>query len=163
MDVIARNEFDGLIEQAKIDVLSNSLDSSTTENSTRGLQSEHDDVRLEPYSGRYKTALLAEEEDEEVYEIYESTLTLNFTPDNNNNNIYKISGVGADKDGETTIKDGFVNHYGKAWWHEKTVNGRLEVLSRGKFDFQQRNFDGTYITNGRKHGQYTSFSAITSS
>lgn len=88
------------------------------------------------------------------------TGTLNISLENDGYSGYKVSGTGGDADGKTTITDGVVNYDGHAWWLESTIDGRdkgLKVLSEGKFDFTNNNFTGTWKSNTKCDGEYTSF------
>jgi len=113
-------------------------------------------LRLKPYSGKYKLSFT-----EETGIRYNAVLTLNFIPEKERAG-YTISGGGSDKNGETQIEGGFLHYDNSAWWHERTAGRRLEVLSQGKFDFQERTFEGTWLTNSGKTGSYETFCAVES-
>ena len=72
---------------------------------------------------------------------------------------FHISGSGRDIDGTTTIEQGVANMDGTSWWVERTVSGEigLRVLSRGKFDFTNHTFTGTWLSNTFQNGSYLSF------
>mmetsp|Transcript_22889 Transcript_22889/g.33251 ORF Transcript_22889/g.33251 Transcript_22889/m.33251 type:complete len:385 (+) Transcript_22889:128-1282(+) len=107
-----------------------------------------------PYSGEYITSYV----DGGVSRI--ATLTIQFT-DLQDNTGYKLSGHGKDVDGTTLIEDGHANYDGTVWWRERTVTGDvgLQVLSRGKFDFNTSKFDGTWFASSGQGGSYLSFQA----
>ena len=111
---------------------------------------------VQPYSGLYKTSYV----DRTTGTHHEATLNLHFTPDFHGRG-YKISGEGNDIDGNTVIEDGHANPNGMAWWRERTVTKDvgLIVLSRGKFDFSQRSFKGSWIASTMEQAAYIIFEA----
>ena len=75
---------------------------------------------------------------------------------------YTIDGSGSDADGQTKLTDGFVTYSGNAWWLEETLTGPdagLKVLSQGEFNFETNTFTGTWRSNSKCDGTYTSFVA----
>jgi hypothetical protein len=110
-----------------------------------------------PHSGLYSTSYV----DRQSGDRHSATLNLHFTPDFRGNG-YKLSGEGSDIDGDTVIEDGFASHDGTAYWRERVVtkDGGLIVLSRGKFDFSRRIFQGTWLASTMEQGSYIVFEAI---
>jgi len=110
----------------------------------------------EPYSGKYVTSYV----DRTTQVQWDATLNLHFTPDFAGRG-YKLSGDGCDVDGRTVIEDGHANYDGTAWWKERTVTGDigLKVLSRGKFDFPKRTFQGNWVANSGEEAAYITFQA----
>lgn len=137
--------FEDCVARAKFDV----------ENS-RGRPPQHLYSRAQPYSGQYSTTFV------EAGVTHNATLNLTFTPDLQGNG-FKLSGEGRDIDGDTVIEDGHSNFDGTAWWKERNTSGvvGLQVLSRGRFDFQQRTFQGTWMASSMVNGSYISFVAMT--
>jgi len=114
-------------------------------------------ITAQPYSGVYNTSFI----DPDSGTRHDAILNLYFTKDFNGCG-YRISGQGNDIDGETVIEDGFVTNDGDAaWWRERTITGDvgLQVLSKGRFDFQQRAFYGVWMANTRITASYISFCA----
>ena len=105
---------------------------------------------VSPHSGEYSTSYT----DLGVHRT--TTLRLYFTDSGNG---FKLSGEGQDIDGTTEIEDGRANYDGNAWWREKTKSGDvgLQVLSRGKFNFQGKTFEGTWFSSTLAYGAYSSF------
>ena len=77
---------------------------------------------------------------------------------------WRITGQGNDSDGSFVISEGFVVASGSAYWIEEpmplnhlssnssnstqnTTNNRALILNRGKFDFADHSFTGTWISN----------------
>jgi len=117
-------------------------------------------VTAHPHSGVYNASFLCSNSRKR----YDAMLNINFTREVHNCNGYRISGKGSDVDGETIIEDGFVTYDGNAaWWRERTVTGDfgLQVLSKGRFDFQTRSFSGVWKANTNISGSYISFRAST--
>jgi hypothetical protein len=112
---------------------------------------------VQPYSGQYTTTFT----DPESGTLHNASLCLFFQPDPQRQG-FRISGQGSDIDGNTIIEDGFAKYDGSCWWIEKTITGDvgLQVLSRGRFNFYQRTFEGSWLANTMLGGPYSSFSAI---
>jgi len=110
-----------------------------------------------PHSGLYSTSYV----DRQSGVRHSATLNLHFTPDFSGRG-YKLSGEGSDIDGDTVIEDGFCSHDGTAYWRERVVTKDvgLIVLSKGKFDFSRRNFQGTWLASSMEEGSYIVFEAI---
>ncbi len=110
-----------------------------------------------PFSGEYVASYVDGGKTRQV------NLQLMFTPvdgvDKMGGGYFQISGSGNDIDGTTTIEQGVANMDGTAWWVEQTVTGEigLRVLSRGKFDFTNHTFTGTWLSNTFQTGSYISF------
>ncbi len=113
-------------------------------------------TNCQPYSGQYTTVFV----DPESGVHHNASLCIFFTPDPQRQG-FRISGQGSDIDGNTVIEDGFAKYDGTTWWIEKTISGDigLAVLSRGKFNFYQHTFDGTWLANTMLSGPYLSFTA----
>jgi len=49
-----------------------------------------------------------------------------------------------------------------AYWKERTITGDvgLEVLSKGKFNFNTNSFEGTWLASSMISGPYLSFTAL---
>jgi hypothetical protein len=112
-----------------------------------------------PFSGQYSTSYV----DRTTGVPHDAMLNLNLTSDFRGQG-FKLSGEGYDIDGKTVIEDGHANYDGTAWWKERTVTRDLglRVLSRGKFDFVRRTFNGTWMANTMEHGAYMTFQAADS-
>ena len=112
------------------------------------------------YSGIYIACLF----DSISRKRFEAILNLHFTREYQNGHGYRISGQGSNKNGETSIEDGFVTYDGNAaWWRERTVTGdiQLQILSKGSFNFQKRAFSGVRLSNAGMFESYISFGAST--
>lgn len=138
-----QQNFDQQVQQAKRDV-ENSF-------STQG------QGNAQPFSGQYTTSFI----DPESGTRHNASLCLFFTPDPQRQG-FRISGQGSDIDGSTIIEDGFAKYDGTCWWIERTITGDvgLLVLSRGRFNFHQNTFEGTWLANSMISGPYLSFSPI---
>ena len=138
-----KQNFDQQVQQAKRDV-ENSF-------STQG------QGNVEPFSGQYTTSFI----DPDSGTRHNASLCLFFTPDPQRQG-FRISGQGSDIDGSTIIEDGFAKYDGTCWWKERAVTGDvgLLVLSRGRFNFHQNTFEGTWLANSMISGPYLSFSSI---
>ncbi len=109
-----------------------------------------------PFSGEYVASYV------DGGKTRQANIQLMFSSNNDNKmggGYFQISGSGNDIDGTTTIEQGVANMDGTAWWVEKTVIGEigLRVLSRGKFDFTNHTFTGTWLSNTFQAGSYISF------
>merc|ERR1712003_130164 len=173
--IVKKSELDFIarIEKAKYEVASLLAERGLNRTYHNGIDNskEGEWMRLiEPYSGRYLISI----HDEEQNQVYDYTITLNFTL-NSKEQGHSITGSKVSAGGGTTIEKGFVNKNGEAWWHEKTfvknnsndeewwddktLKGSLEILSKGKFDFEKGTFEGTWLTNTKKYGRYQTFIA----
>ena len=109
------------------------------------------DLRFQSYSATFSTH----------YTDRSKSLTgeLNIRLENDGFSGYTIDGDGNDADGITQFTDGFVTYSGNAWWLEETLSGQdkgLKILSRGKFDFVNHTFTGTWRSSTECSGVYTS-------
>jgi hypothetical protein len=140
-------KFEAAAQRAKQEVESSS---------TAQKQQPYVEPLAQPYSGQYSTSYV----DRTTGVQHNATLNLSFTPDFYGTG-FKLSGEGHDIDGQTAIEDGHVNCDGTAWWREFTISGDvgLKVLSRGKFDFEQKSFNGTWLASTMEHGAYIIFRA----
>lgn len=136
-------DFDQSVEQAKREV----ENSFSTQNQGGG----------QPFSGQYTTSFV----DPGSGTMHNASLCLFFTPDPQRQG-FRITGQGSDIDGSTIIEDGFAKYDGTCWWKERAITGDvgLLVLSRGKFNFFQNTFEGTWLANSMISGPYLSFSSI---
>lgn len=166
------NEFDGTndfeecarrakdeVESASTSNTGNKASSSVYGSYQKGTTTNSSIGDEEPYSGLYSTSYV----DRTSGVQHDATMTLHFSRDFRGKG-YKISGEGHDIDGQTVIEDGHANFDGTAWWRERTITKDvgLKVLSRGKFDFANRTFYGTWLANTMEHGAYITFQALVS-
>lgn len=142
------NAFEQHVQEAKREV----------ENSSAGAFQNQYHNQMQPFSGQYTLSFM----DPESGVMHNASISIFFTPDNRGLG-FKLNGQGSDVDGSTVIEDGHVNHDGLSWWRERNITGDvgLQVLSRGRFNFQNRTFQGTWLASTMLNGPYYSFSAIT--
>jgi len=140
------DQFQNRVQQTKGEV----------ENMGNTAYQQNNNSAVQPFSGQYTTSFV----DPESGTHHNASISIFFTPDPHGNG-YRINGQGGDIDGNTVIEDGFANDDGNAWWIEKNINGdlSLQVLSKGKFNFYQHAFEGTWLANTMLGGPYLSFAA----
>ena len=113
--------------------------------------------KLQPFSGKYNASYLDSQSN-----IKNSTVCLFFTSDPQRQG-FTITGEGNDNNGYSVVEEGFAKYDGSCWWIEKKISGNAggtQFLSRGKFDFGQKTFEGTWIESTSQSGQYLSFTAV---
>ena len=151
-----RNPFELRVEEIKEEVNASSSSGPFWGTGAGGQQQ-----NIHPYSGQYVAAFI----DPETQVHHSAMINLSFQKDTTNsysNSGYFLSGHGSDVDGKTIIEEGYAYPNGMAWWIERTVSDGdigLVVISRGRFDYGQRTFEGMWLANTMLEAPYTSFSA----
>mmetsp|Transcript_15540 Transcript_15540/g.35749 ORF Transcript_15540/g.35749 Transcript_15540/m.35749 type:complete len:333 (+) Transcript_15540:311-1309(+) len=134
-------DLDSAISQAKEEAASNAA--SSVESGRR----------FETYSGDYDLTY------QDGGEVMKGQMSIQLT-NNPQLNGYTITGVNVDEDGSSNVIDGFVHYTGEAWWVDEVESGQdkgLRVISAGKFDLENNNFEGTWKASSGRGGNYIKF------